>query len=135
MLRVLLALVLGLCCVFATNAQSLGSSAPNGSSTPKTTQTCSGAQTLNFASYGDTAYEVTLTGNCTVTIVDPGTPGTLRRITVIIHPASYQATLPASSSSLLWSGGSAPVPSTTTDTIIIFESTGAGRIYAYVQFP
>jgi hypothetical protein len=105
-----------------------------GSSTPNTSASCSGTQTLSFASSGDDAFEITLTANCAFTLVDPGTLGVLRRLTLIIHPSGYQATLPSSSSSLMWTGDSAPVPSTSTDTVIVFISTGSGKIYAAPQF-
>jgi len=119
----------------AAKAQSASSAGvPGGSSTPKTTETCSGSYALNFAAFGDTAYEITLSADCAFTVADTSSAGTLRHLTLIIHPAGFQATLPAASGSLLWSGGSTPVPSTSGDTIIVFDSTSAGKIYAHLAF-
>jgi hypothetical protein len=130
----LLALAVFLAVSGASSAQSPQSLIVGGSSTPNTSASCSGTQALSFGSSGDVALEITLAANCAFTVTDPGTPGALRHLTLIIHPAAYQATLPASSDSLVWNGGSAPVPSTSSDTIVIFESTGSGKIYAAVQF-
>src|ERR1700727_2395532 len=82
------------------------------STTPVTTVAASGsAQTLTFASNGDTAYDITLSANFTFSITSPTSNSTFRRIILVIHPAGFTATLPPSSSTLAWAGGSAPSPS------------------------
>lgn len=113
-----------------TGTWTLLSSGGGSSSVPVTTIASSGTtQTLAFASSGDVAYDVTLSANCTFSITAPTNNGTYRKITLVIRPTSFQATLPASSGALAWSGGSAPSPSTTAITVITFGSTGVTPIF------
>lgn len=129
-MKLALLLTLALFACVPAKAQSASSAGvPGGSSTPTTTQTCSGSEALSFAAFGDTAYEVTLSADCAFTVADTSAAGTLRHLTLIIHPAGHQATLPAANGSVVWTG-SVPTPSTTTDTIVVFSSTGSGTIYA-----
>ena len=51
-------------------------------------------------------------------------------MTLIIRPAGFQATLPSSSSSLVWSGGTTPTPSTSTSTYVTFSSDGTAPAFA-----
>ncbi len=97
-----------------------GGGGGGGSATvPVTTVAASGStQTITFAANGDIAYDITLSANCTFTITQPTTNSKFRKIILIIHPATFQATLPVSSSNLAWSSGSAPVPSTSAVTLI-----------------
>ncbi len=112
------------------NTGSTGATGATGPDTPLTVVASSGtSQTLTFASSGDIAYDVTLSAACTFSITAPTNNGTFRRILLIIRPAGYQATLPASSSSLVWAGGAAPVPSTSTYTVLMFGSTGTAPIF------
>lgn len=100
------------------------------SSVPVTVVAASGStQTIAFASSGNIAYDITLSANCTFTITAPANTGTYRTLTLVIRPASFQATLPASSGALAWSGGSAPTPSTTAVTVITFGSTGIAPVF------
>ncbi|HTV07814.1 MAG TPA: hypothetical protein VMD97_02060 [Candidatus Aquilonibacter sp.] len=100
----------------------------SGGSTPDTSPTCSGTQALSFSTSGDIAYNVTLSANCTFSVSDAGSAGTLRKLTLIIHPAGFTSTLPVSSGSLVWSGGSPPAVSTSATTVIVFASTGVAPI-------
>lgn len=96
---------------------------PSGSAPAVTVATVSGTYALTFASGADIAYDLTLSGNCTFTLTAPSTGSIARRIILWIHPAGFTATLPASSSSLAWAGGSPPAV-TGTLTRIGFENIG-----------
>ena len=109
------------------------SGAPCGSGTGSglslVTQNCSSTLALTWPSGGgDVLYDVTLSAACTITM---GTPpaGQPQRMYLIIRPAGFQATLPASSGAIVWAGGSAPAPSTTISTAISFLSSGTAPIF------
>ena len=96
---------------------------------PVTTVASSGTtQTLTFAAAGDIAYDITLSTNCTFAVTPPSGMGTYRRLTLMIRPAGFQATLPASSGSLAWAGGSPPTPSTSAVTLVTFASDGTAPV-------
>jgi hypothetical protein len=122
------------CAYFYTNGGNAGllgtTGNPCGGSTPVTVIASSGAtQTLTFATGGDIVYDITLSANCTISITPPSTTGAWHRLILIIRPAGFQATLPTSSASLVWSGGSPVVPSTTAITLITFGGTGTAPVF------
>ena len=92
------------------------------------------SETLTFGDWSDATYDLTLNQSCTIAIgsipvlsgIDALIP---RRITLIIRPNGYQATLPASNSSLVWAGGSAPTPSPSLITVVEFFTDGTLPIF------
>lgn len=107
-----------------------GAPGANGAAVPSVaTQTSSGTTALAFSNTADVVYDVTLSAATTFSFTAPSNTGTYRKLTLIIRPAGYQATLPASSSSLVWAGGSPPAVSTSNPTIITFTSTGNAPIF------
>lgn len=97
-------------------------------STPVIALSASGTQALAFAAMGDVAYDVTLTGNCTFSLSTPPNTGTFQKLLLMIRPAGFQATLPASSAALANAGGSAPTPSTSAVTLYGYASDGTAPI-------
>ena len=92
------------------------------------------AYTLTLAE-GGIVYDVTLSANCTFTITPPAPNGSPQRMTLIIRPNGFTATLPVSGSGLVWKGGStgsAPVLSTSQTTVLSFVYTGALPIFGGV---
>jgi hypothetical protein len=51
-----------------------------------------------------------------------------QRITLVIHPAGFTATLPADSGTIIWTGGTPPTVSTSSVTVISFLYDGNGAI-------
>ena len=93
------------------------------SAVPTTTVAASGAaQTLTAPAYGNAAYDITLTANCTLTLAG-GTAGQMQTISLFLRQdatAGRVATLP---SNARWSGGTAPTPNTTAGKIDVFRFT------------
>lgn len=102
-----------------------GTSDVSGDGSPVTTVAASGAsEDLAFPSFGNIAYDVTLTADCTFTITG-GAAGQLQTITLILRQdgtAGRVATLPAA---IKWPAGVAPS-----------LNTAAGRIdVLYISTP
>lgn len=88
--------------------------------TPVTTVASSGAsQSLAFPASGNSAYDITLTANCTLTITG-GTAGQLQTVTLILRQSGgggFTPTLPAGTK---WPGGTTPAVNTVAGRIDVF---------------
>lgn len=97
--------------------------------TPVTYANVAASYALAFAANGNQCLDLTLTANTTFTLTAPSSSAQYRVLTLVIRPAGFTATLPASSGALVWNGGSAPVPSTSNNTLISFGSTGVAPVF------
>lgn len=97
---------------------------PGGSSSvPVTTVATSGsAQTISFPSSGSSAYDITLTANCTITLTG-GTASQYQTVTLIMRQNSTAGWLPTLPTGIHWPGGIAPTPNTTAGKIDVFTLT------------
>lgn len=112
-----------------------------GNAIPETVVAASGAaQTLAFGTYGSSAYDITLTANCTLTINAP-TPapdapaGNVRQTIYVLfrQTGAFSITLPANT---VWANGATPTLSTTSGARIgvKFVTTDGGATYtAFVE--
>ncbi len=89
------------------------------------TTTCNGTLNIPFLAGTEAFYEITLTGNCTVTFTGLPAAGFVRSMrTVFLQTAgnSYTLTLPAQSSTMSWSGQSVPTAPTAGNRIAFHSS-------------
>ena len=80
---------------------------------PVTVIAASGAtQTLAFAASGDSAYDITLTANCAITITG-GTVGQCQQLTLYLRQSGAGGFAPSFTQTIGWPGGTAPTFNTT----------------------
>jgi hypothetical protein len=92
-----------------------------------TVATSGASQTVTLSS-GVALYDVTLSANCAFSFAPSTYAGVTQRVTLIIRPSGFTATLPASSSTIVWPGGVVPVVSTSGVTVINFLYNGSNPI-------
>jgi hypothetical protein len=105
--------------------------------------TSGGSSIITVASSGATqtvtllpsasVYEITLSANCTFSFATSTFTSVSQKATLIIHPAGFTSTFPASSGTLAWNGGSAPTASTSAVSVISFLWTGTNPTYGGLQ--
>ncbi len=86
----------------------------------------SGATVLPFATNGDTCHIITATGNTTITL-SGGNVGQCQHMDIVVIPNGFTVTLPTSSGTMIWAGGSAPVLSTSQGSFV--QIGAAGGLY------
>lgn len=103
--------------------------AAGGSSTvPNTTVAASGsAVTLSFPSNGSASFDVTLTANCTFTVIG-GTNGQMQQITLVLRQDATAGRVPTLPSTIKWTSGSPPAWNTVAGRvdIVTLTTTDAG---------
>ena len=113
---------LGLAAVAASGAYADLSGVPS-LNTPVTVVAASGAaQVLRTSAYGNAAYDVTLSADCTLSL-SGGIAGVQQRVTVYLRQdatAGRVVTLPAG---VRWAGGVTPTPNTAAGKIDVFHFT------------
>lgn len=85
------------------------------------------SQALAFAASGDTAYDITLTADCVLTLAG-GAAGQLQKVVLVLRQDGIGGHVPALPAGVRWNGGTPPAANTAADQIDVymFQTPDAG---------